>query len=198
MIKEIFSQLKMYENVEYVLRDRNGNIKPLFQENKIALWLVKRGFLHPHTRLIYIPVVNRLFGHWSTKKVVKNIMTNTGLAESAARWNAATAAAAFNYIALGTGTTAAAAGDTALQTETSAAGLARGAATAQRFTTTVTNDTAENVRTFTNTSAGTVNVSESGVLNASSGGVLGCRQVFTAIPVAVNDSLTTTWRVKHA
>ena len=132
-------------------------------------------------------------GVWSNRIVIANLVTDAGKAGVASRINGAGSEAAFTYIAVGTGTTAANAADTTLETELAASGLSRAAATASRVTTDVTNDTAQLVLTFTVT--GTAAVTESGVLNASSGGVLLCRQVFSAINVVNGDSLQVTWKI---
>jgi len=119
-------------------------------------------------------------------------VTSAGKAGAASRINGSGGEAAFTYIATGTGTNAAAAGDTALQTELAASGLSRANATASRVTTSVTNDTAQLVNTFSVT--GSQAVTESGVLNASSSGTLLARQVFSAINVVNGDSLQITWK----
>lgn len=75
----------------------------------------------------------------------------------------------FTYIALGTGNSAdAAVGDTTLTTETSATGLARSSVTPTVSTAGVATWT----KTFTNSSAASVVISELGILNASSSGQL--------------------------
>ena len=112
----------------------------------------------------------------------------------ASRVNGDGGEAAFTYIAVGTGTTAAAAGDTALQTETSTSGLARAAGTASRITTTKTNDTAQVSKQFS--VSGSVAVTEYGLLNAASVGTLLARQVQAAINVVNGDTLTVTWKVQ--
>jgi hypothetical protein len=170
-------------NVAYELRDKDGNIKPIFQEN--ALWK----FFNKHFSVDWqIPY---LFGNWSNQKVVSNLVTSAGQAGIASRINGSGAEAAFTYIALGTGTNAAAAGDTTLQTETSASGLARVAATASRVTTDVSNDTARLTTTFT--AGASAALTEAGVFNASSNGTLLARQVFSAVNVVSGDTFTPTW-----
>lgn len=124
---------------------------------------------------------------------LKNLITNAGLAGLASRTNGDGSEAAFTYLAVGTGTTAAAAGDTTLETEITDSGLARAAGTASRTTTTVTNDTARLTKTFSVT--GTKAVTEIGILNAASTGTLLCRQVFTAVNVQNGDSLAVTYDV---
>lgn len=124
---------------------------------------------------------------------IRNLVTDAGKAGIASRINGNGGEAAFGHIAIGTGTTAAAAGDTTLQTEISTNGGQRAACTATRVTTDVTNDTAQCVVTFSFT--GSFAVTESGYLNAASSGVLLARQVFSAINVVNGDSLQVTWKI---
>lgn len=133
-------------------------------------------------------------GELIDKRDIHNLITNAGFAGAASRLNGAGGEAAFTYIAMGTGTTAAAVTDTTLQTELSTSGLSRVNATATRVTTSVTNDTAQLANTFSVT--GTVAVTESGILNAASTGTLLARQVFSAINVVNGDSLAVTWKVQ--
>lgn len=196
--------LKM--NVEYVHRDANGNAKRMFVENKLgtsilkffrrmvdapigADGLVKAGLMnHLAAYGLRIPF---LTGLWMGHRNISNLITNAGFAGVASRINGAGGEAAFTWIAVGTGVTAAAVGDTALQTELAASGLSRANATASRVTTDVTNDSARLVNSFTVT--GTAAVTESGVLNAASSGVLLARQVFSAVNVINGDTLQVTW-----
>ena len=122
----------------------------------------------------------------------ENTMTNAGFAEVAGLMVSDVGGTAFDYIAIGTGTTGASASDTALETETH-----REAATGSRTTTSVSNDTAKWVATFSGYS-GSEAVTESGVLNAGTGGTLLCRQVFSAVNVDwdAGDSLQITWKVQ--
>lgn len=132
-------------------------------------------------------------GVWRGTKYVRNLITTAGKAGAAAAINGSGFTAHHDYIATGTGTTAANVADTTLETELAASGLTRAQGTASRVTTTVANDTAQVTKTFTVT--GTVAVTEAGLLNASSSGVLLARQVFTAINVVNGDSLTITWKI---
>lgn len=209
--QNVKAQYQLFENVEYVLRDKDGNIKPLFQENKVGKFLLKRirkvvknpisadgqvkeGLFNRYAAFgVQIP---GLTGKRVDAKTIQNLITNAGKAGAASRLNGAGSEAAFTYIAVGTGTTSAAAGNTTLETEISDSGLSRANATATRVTTTQTNDTAQLVYTFT--VSGTKAVTESGVLNASSNGVLLCRQTFSAINVVSGDSLQITWKVACA
>ena len=101
---------------------------------------------------------------------------------------------AFDYIAVGTGTTTATATDTILETEVTEKGLTRAAGAGTNITDTVAYDTFQLVKSFSPTSG--YAVTESGVLNASSTGILLCRQTFSAINVSDGDTLTVTWKVK--
>lgn len=175
-------------NFEYVLRDKDGNIKPIFQPNGLCLFLIKKGLLSANSEKIKnIPF---LFGNWQNKMVIANLITNAGKAGVASRINGAGAEPAFTYLAIGIGTNPAAATNTTLQSEITTNGGQRASATPTRVTTTVTNDTARNVVTFTFT--GSFAITEAGELNASSAGVLLNRQVFTAVNVVASDSLQIT------
>lgn len=190
-------------NVEIRHFDANGNAKPIWQESDLAIRLIKAGRLSPHwMSKWYAPIVAPFLGRWSDHKDTRNLITNAGKAAVASRINGAGAEALFDKIGWGTGATAANATDTTLQTEvTTSGGAASGvhvvsSATASRVTTTVTNDTAQNVGTVT--AAGTIAITESGQFNASTNGVLLCRQVFTAINVVSGDSIQFTWKVACA
>jgi hypothetical protein len=204
--RNMLSQYDLEENVEYVLRDKDGNIKPLWNDNKFCQWLIKHNLLSP--LWINNPIERFLFspflGFWANSKIVANGVTDAGKAGVASRINGSGAAAAFTAIGVGTGTTAFNAADTALETEKKADGtaasgvhaLATASVTASRVTTTVTNDTAQLVGTISFTA--TLAVTESGVFNADTNGTLLCRQTFTAVNVVSGDSLQVTWKVKAA
>src|SRR6185436_19532613 len=86
-------------------------------------------------------LVSPFLGVWSDKRIIRNLVTSAGKAGAASRINGSGGEAAFTYIALGTGATAANVADTTLQTESSTNGLSRANSTASRVTTSVTNDT---------------------------------------------------------
>ena len=188
------ARVGMRENVEYILRDKFGNIKPMFQENSFLRFLLKHSLISPlWINKWYAALVSPFFGFWAQKRLVSNLITNAGMAGVASRINGSGGEAAFTYIGTGTGTTAANATDTTLETELAASGLTRAAATASRVTTDVTDDSARLTKTFSVT--GTVAVTESGVFNAASSGVLLARQVFSAVNVVNGDSLAITWTI---
>ena len=127
-------------------------------------------------------------------KAFQNGITNAGKAAIAGLVGNTGAITAFSYIALGTGTTAFAASQTALVTELSTLGLSRAASTVSRVTTTVTNDTVQFQKVFT-VSGGSTTVQEIGVFNASSSGIMLGRALTP--PTALNDqeTLTATYKV---
>ena len=115
---------------------------------------------------------------------VKNLVVDDGLEFIASRMKDTTATA-MSHMAIGTGSTAAAAGNTALGTE-----AARQALTS----TTVTANAVAYVASF-GAGTGTGAITEAGILNANSGGTLLCRTVFSVVNKGASDSMTITWTV---
>lgn len=103
------------------------------------------------------------------------------------------AASNVKYIHWGTGTTAAAATDTTLQT---ALGESRVSGTQTQQTTDHTNDTYQVVGTLTKATSSAA-VTEAGLFDAASSGNLYVRATFDAINVDVGDSIQFTFKVKH-
>ena len=132
-------------------------------------------------------------GKLKKKVKIDNTITNTGLAAIAGLAGNVGSQVAFTYLAVGTGTTASAVTDTALETEITDSGLARAAATVTRETTTVTNDTLQLVYTWT--ASGAKNVSEAGMFNDASAGIMLGHQVFTALPIISSDILKFTYQI---
>lgn len=93
----------------------------------------------------------------------------------------------FGYMAVGTGTTSVAAGDTTLETE-----LDRNATTVSGGT--ATNNTIE-FETVWNAGDGTGAITEAGIFNASSSGDMLARTTFSAVNKSASDILTITWTV---
>lgn len=135
-------------------------------------------------------------GNIKSERNIDNIITNAGLAEIANCIGSVSTPAAFIYVACGTGTTAAAASQTALVAEITDTGLARHTATATRITTTVTNDTLQLTYTFTVT--GSKTIEEVGVFNASSSGVMLSRALTGTLDVVNGDEFTITYKIKFA
>lgn len=175
----------------------NSNIASANVADSVALQNVGKSFNDGfRPRGIFELCLKDKDGKIKEVRLSRNLVTNAGFAGIASRINGAGSEAAATYLAVGTGTTAASASDTTLQTEITDSGLARVSATASRVTTTVTNDTAQLTTTFTVT--GTKAVTEAGYLNASSAGVLFARSVFSAVNVVNGDSLQLTYKIKVA
>ncbi len=90
-----------------------------------------------------------------------------------------------SHMAIGSGTTAAAAGNTALGTQ-----LGRVSLTSS----TVSNAVVTYVASFA-AGTGTGAVTEAGIFTASSGGTMLCRTVFSVVNKGSADSMTITWTV---
>lgn len=121
-----------------------------------------------------------------------NLVVSTGLAYIASRMKDATATA-MSHMAVGSGSVAAAAGNTALGSE-----LGRVALTSTTIvTTSVADDAVQYVATFP-AGTGTGAITEAGILNAASAGTMLCRTVFAVINKGALDTLTITWKVTVA
>lgn len=127
--------------------------------------------------------ITRADGSVETKEF-KNLVVNTGLNYIVSRMKDATAGA-MSHMAIGSGNTAAAAGNTALGNE-----LGRVALTS----TTVSSNTIQYVATFP-AGTGTGAITEAGMFNGASAGVMLCRTVFGVVTKDVGDSMTITWTV---
>ena len=118
--------------------------------------------------------------------LLKNLVVSTGLNFIVNRMKDATATA-MSHMTLGTGTTAAAAGNTTLEAEISGARVAL-------TSTTVSANQITYIASFA-AGVGTGAVTESGIFNASSGGTMLCRTVFPVVNKQAGDSMTVTWTV---
>lgn len=123
-------------------------------------------------------------GNIKQEVVIPNLVVTVGKNYIASRMKDATATA-MTHMAIGSGTTAAAVGDTTLGTE-----LGRVTLTS----TTVTTNNVAYVATFP-AGTGTGAVTEAGLFNASSSGTLLCRTVFSVINKGAADTLGITWTV---
>jgi hypothetical protein len=115
---------------------------------------------------------------------VDNLVVTTGKGYVASRMKDATATA-MSHMAIGTGSTAAAANDTALGSESARVALT---------STTVSGADITYVATF-GAGTGTAAITEAAVLNASSSGTMLCRTVFAVVNKGASDSMTITWTV---
>lgn len=116
---------------------------------------------------------------------IPNLVVTTGLAYIASRMKDATATA-MTHMAVGTGSTAAAAGNTALETQLGS----RVALTS----TTVTSNSIAYVASF-GAGVATGALTEAGIFNASTSGTMLCRTVFAVINKGASDTMTITWTI---
>lgn len=122
----------------------------------------------------------------------ENLVVTSGLAFITSRMSGV-ADGVMSHMAVGTGSTAAAAANTALVTESARVALT----STTRVTTTVTNDAIQYVATF-GAGTGTAGLQEAGIFNASSAGTMLCRTTFAVINKGANDTLTITWKITLA
>lgn len=123
-------------------------------------------------------------GNIIEEQTTKNLVVSDGLNFICSRMKDATATA-MTDMAVGTGTTGAVAGDSALETEAARVTLA---------STSVSSNEIEYVASFS-AGTGTGALTEAGIFNASSGGTMLCRVVFDVINKAAADSMTITWTI---
>jgi hypothetical protein len=115
-----------------------------------------------------------------------NLVVTTGLNYIASRMKDATATA-MTHMSVGTGTSSAAAGNTALGAESARVALT---------STTVTNNAVAYAATFpAGTPATLTALTEAGIFNASSAGTMLCRTVFAAVNKDTADTMSITWTV---
>jgi len=176
---------KIVGYIEIIVKDKDGNIK------------YHRGF-SPKKILRPNPLLeeeDNPFPSSFPAKLIdleywrKNVITDVGLACIIRLVFAGLTEDKFGYIGIGSGTTAEAVTDTALEYE-----VKRKTATVTQTTTTITDDTALLEATFSSADelTGTMTISEAGVLNLATGGDLLARKVFAGVPVDwdAGDTLT--------
>ncbi len=115
---------------------------------------------------------------------VPNLVVSTGKNFVASRIKDTTAAA-MSHMGVGTSSTAAGAGDTALGAEAARVALASTAV-------------ATNVVTYVGSfpaGTGTGAITEAGLFNASTAGTMFCRTTFAVVNKGASDSMTITWSV---
>jgi hypothetical protein len=167
---------------EITHRDADGRIKMVWIESTLGKYL--RQFLNLEKRW-------PMLGTWQPVLRLHNTITNVGHAAANGRMSNQGGYSAFVNLAIGTGSQGTPATSTALATEITTNGGARGAATASQVTTSVSNDTTQLVKTWTFT--GSFAVTEEGIFdNASSGGSMLAYQTFSAINVVSTDTLQVT------
>ena len=122
-------------------------------------------------------------GNVTHETIVPNLVVTTGKNFIADRLKNNTTV--MSHMAIGTGSTAAAAGNTALGSEAGRVALT---------STTVSTNSVAYVASF-GAGTGTGAITEAGLLNASSSGTLLCRTVFSVINKGASDTLGITWTV---
>lgn len=123
-------------------------------------------------------------GNVKEERKIKNLIVNTGLNFICDRMK--NDETAMSHMALGSGSTAAAAGDTTLGTQLGS----REALDSD----TVSSNTITYTSSFEAGDA-TGAVTEAGIFNATSGGTMLCRTVFAVVNKSADDSLSVTWTI---
>jgi len=124
-------------------------------------------------------------GNVKETRDIDNLVVDAGLDFIASRMEG-TSSAVMSHMALGSGTTAAAAGDTDLES-------ILGSREALDSTT-VTDNAVAYIASF-EAGDGTGAVTECGLFNASSGGSMLCRTVFSVVNKAADDTMSVTWTI---
>ena len=122
-------------------------------------------------------------GKLKEERQLKNLVVTTGKTFIAARMVGTPTA--MSHMAVGAGTAAASASDTALGSELGRVALS-------------SSTSASNVVTYVATfgaGTGTGAVTEAGIFNASSGGTMLCRTVFSVINKGADDAMSVTWQI---
>lgn len=177
------TKYRIYGKTEVVLRDAQGHVKKLWDENRVGRALRRNFGLDLQG--------NILFGRWADCLCRANTITNVGHAAGNGRISNQGSYNAMVNLAIGAGAQGTPATATALAAEITTGGGARGAATASQVTTTVTNDTTQLVKTWTFTASFAI-TEECIIDNATSGGNMMAYQSFSAINVVSTDQLTVT------
>ena len=126
-------------------------------------------------------------GNIKSEQNEKNLVVTAGLNYIAARMTDTSIPTDMSHMAVGTGTTSAAAGQTALVTESARVALTGGEGAPSTNTIVYT-------ATFP-AGTGTGALTEAAVLNASSYGTMLCRSVFSAVSKGADDSVNITWTI---
>ena len=127
-------------------------------------------------------------GNVKEQREIKNLVVNTGLAFIASRM-VGTSKAAMSHMALGSSTTAAAAGQTDLVSMLGAReGLDGSVVNANQVQYTASFEAGD----------ATGAVTEAGIFNAASGGDMLCRTVFPVVNKAADDTMAVTWTITLA
>jgi len=165
------TQLKGH--VTMTIRDEDGNAKSVWQPNALGFALLHAGLE------VRIPF---LTGNYQDTFETDNLIVNDGLTAAVDSGGVN----AFDYLALGTGSTSPTASDSALGSELSGDGLSRTQGSVSLITTNVTNDTHQVTNTFTYTGSTSTTVEEVGLFESSSGGTMFARALTGSKTVNTN------------
>ena len=125
-------------------------------------------------------------GNVKQEQTIDNLVVTAGKVFIASRM-AGTTSAVMSHMAIGTGTTAAAVGDTALQTQSAIVALT---------STTPSSNTVVYVGTFSaGTPATLTAITEAGIFNAASAGTMLCHTIFSAVNKDTGDTMAITWTI---
>lgn len=125
-------------------------------------------------------------GNVKEERKINNLIVDTGLNFICDRMESNSAEGVMSHMALGSGTTAPAAGNTALESQLGS----REALDSS----TVTNNQIVFISSFEAGDA-TGAVSEAGIFNAASGGTMLCRVTFSVVNKAADDVLSINWTI---
>lgn len=121
------------------------------------------------------------------KYEIPNVVTTVGKEYIAERMKETGRPSEMSHMAIGTGTAAAAVGNTALGSENARVSLSTAGGTV--------NDNEVVYEATFGAGTGTGAITEAGIFNAASSGTLLCRTVFAVINKGANDTLAITWTV---
>jgi hypothetical protein len=131
-------------------------------------------------------VLRDKLGRFKARRVINNLVVTAGKNHIADQLSSAPGGSAMSHMAVGTGSTAPAAGDTTLGTE-----IDRNALTSRTDATNVVTYVGDWAAGDATNSA----IAEAGIFNASSAGTMLARATFTAINKGASDTLKITWTV---
>jgi hypothetical protein len=120
------------------------------------------------------------------------VLTNAGRAAITGALLSGTSGTWYGYMGFGTGVHTAAVTDTALTTECTTANIpsyARASCTNSQQTTSVTNDTFQQVATLNANSSTGAAITEAGTFSAATGGTMFLETTFSAINISGSDTL---------
>lgn len=122
-------------------------------------------------------------GSLKESREIKNLVVTTGKAFIASRMVGVPTS--MSHMSIGSGSTAAAAGDTALGNELGRVALGSSAAAGTKVTYAASFDPG----------TGTGAVTEAGIFNAGTAGTMLCRTVFAVVNKGADDAMTITWEI---